>query len=245
MEILFVVDKLEDIEKKISLLESFGADIKFFVDSKNVAKLVKNKYILDRIVAVYSKNVNITIDKYLKGDEYKPTETLLYYSSAKLTVEIVNKIREDLKLNPDTIYIKKKFSMWDKIKMWFYHKVIKLIFGINDEYASVKLQYFSKNIMSALSETNFKNHIFRVENYLNIELVKGEEETFYNKPKFNKNYLYNFVALCLILICYVVIERFLVLPFWVYLLIIALILATIINLIVFIIIGAFDCRYKK
>jgi len=53
MEILFVVDKLEDIEKKISLLDSFGADIKFFVNSKHVAKLVKNKYILERIVAIY------------------------------------------------------------------------------------------------------------------------------------------------------------------------------------------------
>jgi len=245
MEILFVVDKLEDIEKKISLLDSFGADIKFFVNSKHVAKLVKNKYILERIVAIYNKNVDITIDKYLKADEYKPTETLLYYSSAKLTAEMVDMIRENLKLNPDTIYIKKKFSIWDKVKLWFYHKFIKLIFGINDEYASVKLQYFSTNIMGALAETNFRNHIFQVSNSLNIEIPKGEEKTFYDNYKFNKNCLYNLIAICVILICYVVLERFLVLPFWVYLLVIALILATIINLIIFITVGAFDCRYKK
>jgi len=245
MEILFVIDKLEDVERKLSLLESFGAEIKFFVNSKFVAKLVKNKSILERIVAIYSKDVNITIDKYLKSEGYKPTETLLYYSSAKLTAEIIDKIREDLKLNPDTIYIKKKFSVWDKIKLWFYHKIIKLMFGIDDEYASVKLQYFSTNIMGALAETNFRNHIFEISNSLNIELSKGEEETFYNKSKFNKNCLYDLIVLCLILICYVVLERFFVLPFWVYLLAVALILATIISLIVIITISAFDCRYKK
>ena len=158
---------------------------------------------------------------------------------------MLNDIREKLKLIPSVVYVKKKLNWWSKLKLWFYQKVIKLIFNLNDEYASVKLQYFSAEIMEAFVNTNFKNHIFRVHNSLNIELDKDKVETYYSKPKFNKNYLYNPIVMCLILICYVVIEKFLTLPFWVYFLVIALLLATIINWIIMIIKNNFDIRYKK
>lgn len=245
MEILFIVDNLDDIERKISLLDSFGLDIKFFVNAKYVTKLITNKFIVNRIVAIYNNNVNMTIDKYLKDKNYKPKQTLLYYSSAELTNEIIDQIREYLKLKPNVIYVKKKFTWWDKVKLWFYQKVIKLIFGLNDEFASVKLQYCSEELMSALAQTNFKNHIFTIPNALNIELDKTKETTYYNKPKPNKNYLYNPIVICLILICYVVLEKFLKLPFWAYLLVITMILATIINLIIMIVKNSFDIRYKK
>jgi hypothetical protein len=143
MEILFVIDSLQDIQRKISLLEPLG-DIKFFVNSKYLADMVGKKKVLDNIVAVYSKNVNTTIDKYLNAKEYIPTDTILYYSSAELTSKLIDKIRDNLQLKPNTIYIKKKLNWLDKVKMWFYNKFIKLLFGMNDEYASIKLQYFSE-----------------------------------------------------------------------------------------------------
>ena len=245
MEILFVIDDTKNLEHKISLLESFGAEIKFFVSSNCVASIIKNKYIVNRVVAIYNKNVNITIDKYISSDKYKPQATLLYYSSAEITNELINDIREKLKLNPDEIYIKKKFNLWQKFKLWFYQKFTKLIFGINDEFASVKLQYFSADVMTALAKTGFKNHIFSVQNALTIELDKEKDKLYYDKPKFNKNYLYNPIAICLMLICYVVAERFLKLPFWVYLLVIVLILSTIVNWVVMVIKNTFDIRYKK
>lgn len=245
MEILFIVDSVEDIERKISLLEVLGADIKFFVNSKHVTKLITNKYIVNRVVAIYNNNVNVTIDKYLQSDTYTPTQTLLYYASAKLDNEMLDKIRENLKLKPDVIYVKKKLTLWDKFKLWFYQKVVKLIFGLRDEYASIKLQYFSEELMEAFVQTSFKNHVFSIPNSLRVELDKIQEKTYYSKPKFNKNYLYNPIVICLILICYVVLERFLKLPFWVYLLVITMILATIINLIIMIVKNSFDIRYKK
>ncbi len=245
MEILFVVDSVDNIERKISLLESFGADIKFFVHSRYVANIIKNKFIVNRVVAIYNNNINTTIDKYLNDEKYKPTDTLLYYSSVDLNSEMVGKIRSNLQFKPSVIYIKKKLNWWGKFKLWFYQKVIKLIFGLNDEYASVKLQYFNAELMEVFKQTNFKNHIFSIPNSLNIELNKSEETTYYHKCKFNKNYLYNPITICLILICYVVAERFLALPFWVYLFIIALLLSTIVNWIVMVVKNAFDKRFRK
>ena len=245
MEILFIVDSLQDIERKISLMDGLGADIKFFVNSKYVAKIINNKFIVDRVKAIYNNNVNKTIDKYLKSDSYKPTPTLLYYSSANLTHEILNKIRENLQFNPTVVYVKKKFGWWSKFKNWFYQKLINAIFGLNDEMASIKLQYFNADLMKLFAQTNFKNHVFSIPNSLSIELSKDEEKTYYSKPKFNKNYLYNPIVMCLILICYVVLEKFFALPFVVYFLVAGLLLVTIINWIVMVIKNNFDIRYKK
>ena len=245
MEILFVVDSEKDIEQKISLLEVLGTEIKFFVNSKCAVKLVKNKYVMDRIVSMYSNNVNESIDKYFKSPEYKPTATLVYFASAELNSQIVNNLRENLQLKPETIYIKKKLSWWGKVKLWFYQKITHLIFGVKDEYASTKLQYFSKDVVEVLVETSFKNHIFTIPDATTIQIDEQAQNSYYDKPKFNKNCLYNPIAFCLILICYVVLERFLSLPFWVYFLVVALLLVTIINLIIMIVVGVFDKRYRK
>ena len=245
MEILFVIDTVKDIERKIALLEEISDQIKFFAKADCVADILKNKNIVNRLVAIYKNNVNVTIDKYIKMDTYVPQPTILYYASAELTTRIINNVREQLKLEPDTIYVKTKLNMWQKVKRWVYQKFIKAIFGMNDEFASIKLQYFSADLMGACVETSFKNHIFTAPNALEIELNEDEGKTYYKKPKFNKNYLYNPIVICLILISYVVLERFFKLPFWSYFLFVSLILATIINWLVMTVKNTFDTRFKK
>ncbi|MBO5910351.1 MAG: hypothetical protein J6Q15_02455 [Clostridia bacterium] len=245
MEVLFIVDQVKGLDKKISFFEDMGADIKFFVNFKLTGKVISNKKILSNMVSIYNNNINKSIDEYVKKEGYVATETLLYYSSVDINNDMINQIIEKIGLNPDTIYVKKKFNWWSKFKLWFYQKVIKLLFGMNDEYASFKLQYFSKRLMEAFVKTNFKNHIFSIQTSDFVEIEKEQEKLYYGTRKFNKNLLYNPIAFCLILICYVVLERFLALPFWVYFLVVALLLCTIINLIIMMIVSAFDYRYKK
>ncbi|MFQ6724392.1 MAG: hypothetical protein ACLRFE_03575 [Clostridia bacterium] len=245
MEILFVVDSVKDIEHKISLLENCCGEFKFFVNSKHVADIVKNKFIVDRVVGIYSNNEKATIDKYLQSENYKPTATILYYSSAKIDLNMINEIRENLKLNPNVIYIKKKFNIWDKIKFWFYDKFIKMISGMEDAKASIKLQYLNEESMEVLARTSFKNHIFDIPNALTIELDKENVQSYYSKSKFNPKVLYNPIVMCLIAICYVIVEKAFNLYFWVYLLVIASLIITIINWVVMVAKNTFDERYKK
>ena len=245
MEILCVVDKLEGLEQKISLLDVFGAETKFFVKSDIVAGLIKNKKVVTNMVAIYNNNVNVTIDKYLNKEEYTPTDTLIYYASAELTAEMVDNIRQNMVFKPNTIHIKKRLSWWGRFKLWFYNKLVKVLFGETDAFASTKLQYFSAKLMEVYKQAGFKNHIFEIPNTLTVELERGKESSYYVKPKFNKNYLYNPIVFCIILICYVALEKFLQLPFWVYFLVVALLLTTIINLIIMIIKNTLDVRYKK
>ena len=245
MEIFFVIDSLENIEHKISLLEGFGDNIKFFVDAKYVPKLLNNKYIVNRVVAIYNKNVNVTIDKYIKSSKYELQDTLLYYASAELDMVIVEDIRQRLEAKPDVIYVKKSLNPWKRFKLWFYQKLIKFIFGIEDEYASVKLQYFSSDMMALLVETSFKNHIFSVPEAHTITLDSKKAESYYTKPRFNKNILYNPIAMCIVLMGYVVVEKFFKLQFWMYLLWIGLILTVCVSWGVMLVKDKFDTRYKK
>jgi hypothetical protein len=245
MEILFVIDNVDNLDKKISLIETIGADIKFFVDSKYVSNVIKNKKILDNIIAIFKNNINETIDKYIQQENYVAKSTIIYHSSVDITVEMIEKIRQNLQLNPDTIYVKKKMGFWSKFKLWVYNKIIKFLFGIDDEFASTKLQYFSEKMMSIFQQSNFKNHIFTMPNALTIEIDKQRAVTYYNKPKFNKNYLYNPIVICLILIVYAVLETFFKLQFWIYLLFITLIISVIVNWITMIIKNNFDVRFKK
>lgn len=245
MDILFVIDTMDNLERKLSLLEPFAANIKFFVKSDIAASLIKKKNIVKNMVAIYNNHVNITIDKYLRKEDYQPTDTLLCYASAELSAEMINQIRDRLALKPNTIYIKKKLNWWGRLKLWFYNKAVKLMFGIEDAYASIKLQYFSSEMMEALKNSNFKNHIFEIPGAITVELDKEKELTHYAKVKFNKTQLFNAIAFCFILMCYTIMERFLDLPFWVYLFIVALLITVVINTFVMIIKDMLDKRYKK
>ena len=245
MDIFFVIDSLDNIEHKISLLEGLGENVRFFIDAKFVSKVLGNKSIVSRIVCIYNKNVNVTIDKYIRTSNYTPQNTLLYYSSADLTLDMVEDIRERLKAKPDVIYVKKKLNSWQRFKLWFYQKLIKFIFGVEDEYASIKLQYFSAEMMQAFVETSFKNHIFSIPESQTITLEDKQAKTYYTKPKFNKNTLYNPIAICAILMGYVTLEKFFKLRFWMYFFIVSLLIASTVSWVAMVIKDRFDTRYKK
>lgn len=245
MEIFFVIDSLDNIEHKISLLENLGDNIKFFVDAKLVPKILGNKYIVTRVVSIYNKNVNVTIDKYIKSERFKLQNVLLYYASAELDLNIVEDIRERLKAKPDVIYVKKRLNAWKRFKLWFYQKFTNFIFGVPDEYASIKLQYISADVMSKLIESGFKNHIFTMPEAHTITLDDKKAESYYTKPKFNKNLLYNPMAMCVILMGYVVLEKFFKLQFWMYLFVILSIVTVIACWCVMSIKNKFDTRYRK
>lgn len=246
METLFIVDSLKDLDKKISMIiDNFGDKIKFFANSKLIAKLSNNKFIVKNLVSIYSDKINDTIDKYIKSTQYVPQDTIIYFSSAKLDDGLVCEMRQKLQYHPVTVYVKKKLNFFDKIKLWLYNKLIKLVVGMEDKYASVKFQYINAELMSALKQTKFRNHLFAIPNADEIELEKENVKSFYDKPKFNKNYLYSPIIFCLVLIAYVILESFVKVQFWMYFLIILSLISIIVSTFILIIKNVFDTRFKK
>ncbi len=246
MEILFVVDSEVDLDKKIALLEqTFDAKFKFFVDSKLAIKVMSNKFVMSNLVSIYSGDINTSIEKYVKSNTYTPTNTLIYYSSANIDKPLLENMLYNIRRQPNIVYVKKKLSWWDKVKLWFYSIVLKLLFGVNDEYASLKLQYISSDLMKGVVNTKFSNRIFSVDNARRIELSSDKIKSHYYTLGLKKYHFWNACAVCLILITYVILEAFFKLKFWMYLLIVILILSVIINEIIMMAKEAFDNRFKK
>lgn len=246
MEILFIVDSLVDLDKKITLFEqSVDAKFKFFVDSKLATQVMHNKFIMSNLVSIYSESINNSVDKYVKSESYKPDDTLIYYSSADIDKFLLDKMLYNIRKQPNIVYVKKTLTWWDKIKLWFYSTVLKLLFGANDEYASLKLQYINRNLMENVVKTKFANRIFSVENAQVIELSHDKVKSHYFRLSLKSYHFWNAFALCLILIAYVMVEAFFNLAFWMYLLIAILILSVIIDEIILLVKEAFDNRLKK
>lgn len=246
MEILFVIDSLDDLDKKIELFnQTFEAKFKFFVDSKIATKVMKNKFVMSNIVSIYSGDAAETIEKYVKQSNYLPEETVVYYSSAEIDKHLLDDMLLKITKRPKMVFIKKTFSWWDKVKFYFYSLIIKWLFGSVDEYASVKLQYINKNLMKAAVETRFMNRVFSVENAEIVELDKQKVKSHYLKLDFSKYHILNAIIFCLVLIAYIVLEAFFKLQFWVYLLMLISILSIVICEIIFISKEMFDKRLKK
>lgn len=246
MEILFIVDSLKDIDKKISIItDNFGENIKFFVSSKLIAKLSTNKKVMAGLKSIYGFSVNDTINQYVQAKEYAPQDTILYYSSADLNNELAEQMREAIQFAPPTVYFKKQLNWFGKFKVWCYNKLVKAIIGMEDEFASVKFQYMNVEFMSELAQTSFKNHILSLPDTEKVELDKEQSKSFYDKVGFNKKFLYCPIAICLLLIGYVLLEAFVKVKFWMYLFVILILVAIVVSTCMFAIKNVFDKRYRK
>lgn len=246
METLFIVDSLKDIDKKISIImDNFGEDIKFFVSSKLVAKISTNKVILGGLKSIYGASVNDTITQYIKSKDYTPQDTILYYSSAELDFELAEQMREAIKFAPPTVYFKKHLNWFGGFKVWCYNKIVKSIVGMNDEFASTKFQFMNAELMGELAQTSFKNHILSLPDTEKVELSKEQSKSFYDKVGFNKNFLYCPIAICLVLMAYVILEAFVKVKFWMYLSVILILVAIVVCTGIFSIKAVFDKRYRK
>lgn len=246
METLFIVDSLKDIDKKISIItDNFGDNIKFFVSSKLVAKVSTNKAIMSRLKSIYSSSVNDTISQYIQTNDYVLQDAILYYSSAELTFELAEQMREAIKSAPPTVYFKKQLNWFSKFKLWCYNKISRMITGMVDEFASVKFQYINARFMKGLVRTSFKNHIFSLSNAEKVDLSKEQAKSFYDKVGFNRKLLYCPIAICLVLIVHVLLEAFVKVRFWMYIFVILFLVAIAVSTCIFVIKDIFDKRYRR
>ena len=92
---------------------------------------------------------------------------------------------------------------------------------------------------------DFKNHIFSIPESQTIIIDAKRAESYYTKSKFNKKTLLNPMAMCIILMGYVLLEKFFKLPFWTYFLVVSLLIGAAVSWAAMVIKYRFDTRYKK
>lgn len=247
MQVFFVIDSLAELDFKINLIQNFFSnDIKFFINSKFYGKIYNNQYIMSNTVKIFEGNEKAKIDDYLKSDKCNIDDTFLYYSSVKLSKDILQDVTKKKMYNYDAIYFKKKENAFSRFLKTIYQKIVNILFRVEDAFCSTKIQYISANFMENLKKNKFNNHIFKAKNSSEIELENANQaKTLSNKITFNMKSLYILIGLFASILLFVVLDVYFKLMFWVYFLFFMIVLLSIILFILMLFDNIFRSRYKK
>ncbi len=236
MQTYFVIDDTKDLDKKINMvINNIGSDIKFFVKANLYTQVASNGMVVKNIAGVYKNNEKSKIDEYLHSEKCTIDTTLLYYSSVKIDEQLLIRLREKTMAGYDTVFVKQKQNIFQKLGSWIYQKFAMFLYRILDANCSPKLQTMSKQFMEHLQATTFCNHIIDVKYKTVVEVEQNIN--LMPKVKFSKFYLYDIIALLAILVSYVLLEVFLDLPFFVYF---AVVLGIILTIVVALMIACFS-----
>jgi len=233
-------------DDKISLFETYiKGDFKFFVDISLYSKIADNKFVIENLAGVFEDYPSSKIDEYIKSDKFKLSDCIVYYSSMKITVDLIKKFNDKIGYQYNSVTVKQKFNFFQKVFNWIYDKCIKFIFREKDELSSNKLQYMSKTLMQDLIDTRFNNRIFEIENSVFLDCEDKEiVKTMKNKFKLKKYNLFNMIFLVSLISVYVLTEALFKLPFWAYILFIFFSLTSIFLIFLLISYNIFELRYE-
>lgn len=247
MQVFFVVDSLDNLDEKIVMIENcFNTDIRFFVKTDLYTQICTNASLLERLAGVYESNEVKKIDEYIKSNRYEADNVVLFYSSAKVTQEMIKEVIKKIKYGYDTISFTKSRNKIANFFLSLYVKIGKFIFGCEDSLCYHKFMFMSKKVVEYLIATKFNNHIVKFENSVQIELIdKGVIKTMKEKTNVASYNIWNVIFLLSLIIFYVVAEVFFDLRFYMYFGFVVFIIMSILLGVMLAIHNIFEIRYKR
>ncbi|MBQ8430677.1 MAG: hypothetical protein IJX26_01875 [Clostridia bacterium] len=247
MQVFFVIDNVSNLSKKLNMIQQyFGDNIKFFVNTKLYPKIFRNEFIIKNLAGIYEKNEKSKIDEYIKSENYNLCSVLLYYSSVEINENMLEDMRKNIQFDYSSISFKKKENFLTKWLKAVYKKIVKLMFGVQDNCCYTKFQYINQEFMFQLVESVFNNHILIYGKHLDIDVETKEiTNSLKTKIKFRNYHLYNLVALFSFVIMLVVFIQFFELMFWVYFFLFMLIIMSIVLAFMLAVHNIFHDRYRK
>lgn len=198
MKVLFVIDSITDISKKLNLINNrFGNNIIYIVKA-NLLPLVQTYNIKPN--AVYKNNLVKIIHTLLEGNT---DDIIICYSSIKIDdaflTKFINKIGDKSKI----VNVMPEYSTFERICNNSYNLYVKALFKTNDSMISSKLQFIPAAFAIELASTHFGNRLFNINPQYTSTLYieKGEQNTtLKQKVKFNKFHLIPIIAALIITI---------------------------------------------
>lgn len=245
MNIFLVIDSTENLDKKIEILKSnfSGAEFKIFLNEQ-FAPLKNKKAYKTNLYAIYSNDLQQQMHKC--ATEHENDSVLIYYASAQITDEIITEMKKQIIQGSKCVFFKAKTSKFKSILHKIYNGIMKLILGVKDKLASVKIQYLDAANLQMLKQIGLK---FRV-----LDGYEGAtSEVLYDYPmadslkikkKIYKNNYINLAMLIFFIITTTLLGVFLKMPFFVWVLLICVILSLMFMQILFAVKNIFDERIK-
>lgn len=196
MKVLFVIDSITDISKKLNLINNrFGNNIIYIVKA-NLLPLVQTYNIKPN--AIYKNNLVKIIHTLLEGNT---DDIIICYSSIKFDdaflTKFINKIGDKSKI----VNVMPNYNFFERMCNNSYNCYVKALFKTKDSMISSKLQFIPAVFAIELASSHFGNRLFEIGPQYTTTLYMENDETnstLKQKVKFNKFHLVLIIAALII-----------------------------------------------
>ncbi len=244
MKVVFVVDSISDIDKKIKTIQAhFGKDILFVVKSPLVPLF---KTFNNQVNGVYYNNLSLVIHNLLLRSN--ADNVVVYYSSLSLSENLISRFKQAIDDGEKIVNVQPKYNFFEQMHNGAYNIYVKSLFNAKDSMASPKLQYLPMNFVAELLTNHFANRLFEI----NPRLVKTiyveekhERKSLKVEHKFNKANLLAWIIALTITIGLIICMAFTSMHFVLILLFVALYIVDIIVCLMLNYKQKFDRRFLK
>ncbi len=244
MKVVFVVDSLNDLNKKIAMLQShFGNDIIYIVKA-NLAKIFKTYGHFES--AVYYNNLSKIIHyTLLKLDV---SSLVICYASLEFDSKLLERFIEQIKDGQKVVNVMPNYNILEQFSNVVYNLYVKAIFKNEDSLASPKLQYLPQACVQELLQSHLGNKMFAMpSNLTNTMYVEDKKinSSLKIKTGFNKFSLLPIIITLIITACLIMSLAFWGLNFFTIFIFVLLYILDIFLSIVFSCKNYFDNRFLK
>lgn len=193
MKVVYVVDSITDLNKKINLLtNNFGNNI-FFVVKADLVELFKTYNMSPH--AIYYKNLTKIIHTLLASSTIE--DTIICYSSLNFNQNLLTKLTNAIGNKTKIINLMPKYNTFENIYNSAYNIYVKSLFKVNDSMISPKFQFIPNFFLPELLATHLGNRLFEI-NSEHCKNVTIEDNEINKSMKIKVPVLKNTLIACII-----------------------------------------------
>ena len=192
MKVVYVVDSINEITRKIDLLKSRFGDNIVYVVKGNLESIFRTYGYQPN--AVYSKNLPKVLTMLLLPA--KLDDIIICYSSLNLTDNLLNKFIAKIGDKTKIVNVMPRYNAFENMGNAAYNVYVKSLFKIKDSMTSPKLQFLPAEFVIELLTSHMSNRLFEANpEYVKFLYIDKEtSDQFKVKTKFNKLQLLPIIA---------------------------------------------------
>lgn len=172
MKVVYVVDCITDVTKKINTLTNkFGTNIVYVVRA-DLVELFKTYGFLPN--AIYFKNLTEVVHSLLLKSNVE--DIMICYASLKFDNQLLNTFSNAIGDKSKVVNLKPKYNTFEKMCNSAYNVYVKSLFKARDSLASPKLQFIPSIYMVELLASHLGNRMFELNPsyYKNVTIENKE-----------------------------------------------------------------------
>ena len=172
MKVVYVVDSITDLTKKIkTLINRFGTNIVYVVRA-DLVELFKTYGFAPN--AVYYKNLSEVLHMLLLKSEVE--DIILCYASLKFDNQLLNKFANAIGDRSKFVNLVPEYNWFEQMCNSAYNVYVKTLFKLKDSLITPKLQFIPQQFMIDLLATHIGNRLFNFEQDINRNIYVENKE---------------------------------------------------------------------